>query len=275
MRLRTFFSSLPFVLLSGGALAQGPFDGPWNVQQTCPAAGDAKGYTNNFDMTVNGGRVLGQRGTKGTPSSATLSGQIGPDGAASLKIDGFTGDAAQTIGGGSPGQPYSYPFSATFQQNSGTGTRTHGRPCTFAFRKLGAPRGQAQSTSLCGQKVNYRHAIPGTAGGAAELIGVWQGELTANNSYQREYYRCLGIVIESVALDGTVAAKYGFGDSLKFSMQGSFAVKPTQGSWQGKLVNNTLTLGDHLRNVRPAGGKRLEGNFVDKWGHGPVWFNRQ
>jgi hypothetical protein len=113
------------------------------------------------------------------------------------------------------------------------------------------------------------------ASGASEMVGVWLGELTANNSYQWEYYRCLGIVIESIGLDGTVAAKFAFGDTQKFSMQGSFAVKPTQGSWQGKVASNTLSLGDNLRNVRPVNGKRLEGNYVDKWGHGPVWFSRQ
>jgi len=269
MRFRTLLACLGIFLSGERTAAQGQFDGAWAVQQTCPTVGNAKGYTLNFDMAVTGGQVLGQRGPKGAPDSSTLAGQIGADGTAHLRVDGLTGDASYNIGGTSAGQPYSFPVSATFHQESGTGTRTDSRPCTFAFRKVGASVGRLQSATLCGQRVDYRLT------GTSNMIGVWEGEFTATNSYQREYYRCLGLVIESIASDSTVKAKYAFGDTIVHPMHGKFATKASQGSWQGRIVNNALDLGDPLRNIRLVGPRRLEGNFVEKYGHGPVWFARQ
>ena len=139
----------------------------------------------------------------------------------------------------------------------------------IAVALLLAAAGAAQAqTTLCGQKVDH---APITAG---ELAGAWEGEYSAMNSYQRTYHRCLGMLIWSPAADGSVTAQYIFGDTGKFPGQGSFAAKPSQGSWTGKLTGNVLTLGP-LRNLKPSGSKRLEGNYVDRFGSGPAWFSRK
>lgn len=194
------------VLLSGGgALAQSSSDGAWTGRQTCPATGQAKGFTHTFGMTVTGNRVLGQLGTKGTPDSFTMIGQIAPDGSATLQVNGLTGDAAYNVGGVATGQPYSYTVSATFQQNSGTGTRIHVRPCTFTFAKLGASQpGQKSAAPVIS-------AYEGNVGDWA--LGRWAGMIYPDYDRGRMTTEARIMIIERQP-DGKVTCLWAYPPQL-------------------------------------------------------------
>lgn len=114
----------------------GAFDGTWSVIQTCePAPGGARGFKWAYDATVKGGRLVGQYGDKDKPSSLTLTGSIQADGSASLRASGLNGRSDYTVGFGQPGEKFSYPVEARFEAKRGTGIRTQGRTCHFAFTK--------------------------------------------------------------------------------------------------------------------------------------------
>ena len=130
------------VLLAASSLPQtparaAPFDGTWSVTQECePAPGGARGFKWLYDAKVKDGVLVGQYGTKGQPSSMTLTGQIQADGAGMLMAAGLNGKSEYTAGFGQPGSKFSYPVTARFEGTRGTGVRTKGRTCRFSFVKL-------------------------------------------------------------------------------------------------------------------------------------------
>lgn len=129
-------------LLAATSLPQAPahaasFDGKWSVTQECePAPGGARGFKWLYDAKVTDGMLVGQYGTKDTPSSMTLTGRIQADGTAMLMAAGLNGKSEYTAGFGQPGSKFSYPVSARFEATRGTGLRTQGRTCRFSFVKL-------------------------------------------------------------------------------------------------------------------------------------------
>lgn len=113
-----------------------PFDGTWSVVQDCPTAPDgARGYKWSYDAVVTNGNLVGEHGTKGNPSSQTLSGTINADGSARLAASGLTGDSDRTKGFMQPGSKFYFTVEAKFAGTKGTGTRTTGRTCNFTFTK--------------------------------------------------------------------------------------------------------------------------------------------
>lgn len=122
--------------LSPVALAAGPFDGTWSVTQDCPPAADgARGYQFLFDVSVKDGQLSGQYSNRSSSASEMLSGRIEPDGSAKLIARGTNGKAEHTAGFQQPGSPFSFPVTARFERNRGTGVRTAGRTCNFTFVK--------------------------------------------------------------------------------------------------------------------------------------------
>lgn len=112
------------------------FDGKWSVTQDCEGApGGARPFKWSYDATVKDGNFLGQFGTRGQPSSLTLSGRVQADGTAALVASGLNGKSDYTVGFGQPGERFSYPVAARFDGKRGTGKRTQGRVCTFSFAK--------------------------------------------------------------------------------------------------------------------------------------------
>lgn len=113
-----------------------PFDGVWSVVQDCPVAPDgARGYKWLYDAVVKDGNLVGEHGTKGKPSSLTLTGSINADGSARLAASGLTGDSDRTKGFMQPGSKFYFTVEAKFAGTKGTGTRTTGRTCNFTFTK--------------------------------------------------------------------------------------------------------------------------------------------
>jgi hypothetical protein len=129
---------LPHVYASLGAQelylrAPPPFDGTWLVTIACGTTPDGVlGYTRGLVAHVKNGVLYGEE--KGRPDWLTLEGTIGPGGSALLTAKGLTGGAKFSVGRPPPGTPYSYPVTARFVGERGTGTRRD-RECNITFEK--------------------------------------------------------------------------------------------------------------------------------------------
>ncbi|MFZ4806584.1 MAG: caspase family protein [Hyphomicrobiaceae bacterium] len=122
--------------LDGKAPPPTPFDGLWEVTQTCAPSRDAKGYRTTFSGRVQDGRFLAARGEAGKPGYLKLEGNVGPDGTSTIAADGISGHSSLTVGRAPPGLAYTFTIAAKFAATSGTGSRIELRPCDFTFRKI-------------------------------------------------------------------------------------------------------------------------------------------
>ncbi|HIJ81830.1 MAG TPA: hypothetical protein HPP76_08990 [Desulfuromonadales bacterium] len=115
------------------------FDGRWAVSLICDdvksTGGLVKGYTLHFYANVKEGRLLGQHGVPGQPSSLTMIGFIRQGGGAEIHARGLTGNQEYNVGRVLPNRPYSYRMRGTFSPTSGKATRVELRPCEAAFFK--------------------------------------------------------------------------------------------------------------------------------------------
>jgi hypothetical protein len=115
------------------------FDGRWAVSLVCEDFRDAerlaKGYTAKLFSEVNNGRLSGQHGQPGQPSSFTMHGVIQADGIAEISVNGFTGNPELTVGRVRPSTPYSYRMRGAFTPVSGKATRIELRPCEATFSR--------------------------------------------------------------------------------------------------------------------------------------------
>lgn len=116
-----------------------PFDGRWSVKLVCDDTKDktglVKGYTWKFDVIVDNGKLEGQYGLAGSPSSGTFVGQVQRDGTANIEAHGYTGKADYTVGRVARGTPFSFPMKGNFSGSTGHATRTKLRPCEASFEK--------------------------------------------------------------------------------------------------------------------------------------------
>ena len=119
--------------------APSKFDGAWQATMTCPphkgAEDDAKGYTHELVGKVSDGYLLLTHGNQQEPGWHMLEGSIGPDGDASLRLQGVVNNPKYAIKNAQKGKPYSYLVAARFENSSGTGQRVMGRICTFDFSR--------------------------------------------------------------------------------------------------------------------------------------------
>ena len=137
-QLPALLAALLLTCLADAASAAGPqrYDGSWQTTVSCAAARDALGYSFRFVSTVKNGVLQGLHGTPGQASSLQIDGTIEADGSGKLYAKGFTGSKEYVPGRDTPrGTEYGYDIDAHFEQSSGTGTRTEGRPCSYQFSK--------------------------------------------------------------------------------------------------------------------------------------------
>jgi hypothetical protein len=117
----------------------GAYDGRWAVSLVCEDFADkakvAKGYTSKFVGDVREGRLTGQQGQVGRPSSLTMVGSIQADGTAQLKVSGLTGDPEFTVGQVQPSTPFGFTMRGSFTQFKGKAQRVELRPCEATFLK--------------------------------------------------------------------------------------------------------------------------------------------
>jgi hypothetical protein len=115
------------------------FDGRWAVSFICDDVknngSQAKGFTFNFFVDVKEGKLMGQHGKLGKPSSLTMIGEIKKGGAVEINAHGRTGNPEYSVGQAKPSKPYSFRMRGKFTQNSGKATRLELRPCEAAFFK--------------------------------------------------------------------------------------------------------------------------------------------
>ena len=129
------------MLLPGGSVAGGPYDGNWITHLACEAHGENPGYKWEFPSVIKDGNFHGQHGEEGGPGYLLIEGKIADDGSAKLSAKGkvVTRQNAHGIFA-MKGDNYSYTIKAQFEDTKGTGTRDKGagilgRPCTFEFVK--------------------------------------------------------------------------------------------------------------------------------------------
>jgi len=122
-------------MMAHAASAKSPFDGTWDTILSCENAAGALGYSYKFSSVVKDGLLHGQRGSKGKPGFFQIDGAIAADGTAKLYAEGLVGASEAAVGGRPAGTNYGYHIDAMFKDDSGTGKRVEGRPCSVEFKK--------------------------------------------------------------------------------------------------------------------------------------------
>jgi hypothetical protein len=118
------------------AMAASSFDGVWNVDVHCTDTNRGiKGYNWQFPARVSKGHFSGVYRAGQRINTGQISGQIRPDGSASLRMTGRTGNPANNLGGVDGGLPFAYGVAARFSGASGEGHRVGGRNCALSFSK--------------------------------------------------------------------------------------------------------------------------------------------
>src|SRR5262245_25628681 len=101
-----------------------------------------------------------------------------------------------------------------------------------------ATTASAKTATICGQKLDYTVQQPAADVPAPlrAFSGVWVGDAgTVVEVYDGSF--CVGLVVESVRSDGTVTAKYVWGNRVKI-YQGNvnFDITPGVVDWTGRIV---------------------------------------
>lgn len=116
-----------------------PFDGRWSVKLVCDDTsgkkGLVKGYTWNFDVKIENGKLEGQYGQLDSPGSGTFVGKVQRDGIVDIDAHGYTGHSEYTVGKVTRGTFFSYPMKGQLSGSTGHATRTKLRPCEATFAK--------------------------------------------------------------------------------------------------------------------------------------------
>ena len=141
-RVSSLFAAIVLLAVHRAPFAIGenvtPFDGLWNVTLTCPPHNedeDAKGYVHRFPAVVKAGMFRGTHATEGQPGWHLLSGAIGQDGSATLKLEGIVNNPDYSVNHAFRGKAYAYRVRAKFEPSSGIGQRVGKRKCEFQFKR--------------------------------------------------------------------------------------------------------------------------------------------
>ena len=115
------------------------FDGVWDTVVSCVNLAGALGYSFRFPSIVKDGLLHGEKGAKGEPGWLALDGKILRDGSSDIYADGIVGAAPYAVGQRPAGSKYGYHVDSKFGDQSGTGKRVEGRPCSVVFTKVKSP----------------------------------------------------------------------------------------------------------------------------------------
>jgi hypothetical protein len=129
-------STVLMTLAARPASATERFDGRYRTVMTCADFKDASGYTFIFETDIRSGVLHGQHGQRDTGGYMTLDGLLQDDGNGVISGHGLTGNPQTSIGHIAQYSPFTVKGIVKFDANSGQGTRTNIRPCTFVFTKL-------------------------------------------------------------------------------------------------------------------------------------------
>jgi hypothetical protein len=104
---------------------------------------------------------------------------------------------------------------------------------------------QAETLTLCGQKVDYRPAAStGGSASSSDLIGIWVGDILGTNvAYSVDYLRCWALAIEDVGADGKIKAQLVLADSTRnMHTGGRYGTQGSVRAWVGRLGANGATM---------------------------------
>ena len=105
-------------------------DCPNNTEESA-----TKGYRYEFAATVTNGVLRSRHLDDDSPGLLSIEGRIAPDGSATLRARGRTGNPEYAARQPGSGTPYSYRIAARFEPTVGSGERIETRVCHFAFRR--------------------------------------------------------------------------------------------------------------------------------------------
>ena len=141
--------------------------------------------------------------------------------------------------------------------------------------------GRAESTTICGQTVNYVVAPPASdvSPELRVLSGIWVGD-TGTGGGVNETTMCIGFVIESIRSDAAVSAKYVRGDKVKFLAGGATRpIKPGVNTWEGKVTGGVLHFvsadGKYSFDLRVTNPNEMRGIFSTPTGPGNTQVSRR
>jgi len=122
-----------------------PFDGRWATKYVCDDAHAKgrltgrdivfKGYTYEFDVTIEHGKLDGQFGQVGSPDSVTFEGEVQQDGTTDILGHSYTGKTIYAVGRAAKGTPYAHILKGKFSGSTGQATQTEVRHCEATFAK--------------------------------------------------------------------------------------------------------------------------------------------
>jgi hypothetical protein len=103
--------------------------------------------------------------------------------------------------------------------------------------------------------------------------GVWVGEAWVPAGNGTEVSKCIGFVIESVAPDARVRAKYVWGEQVKYHGN-SIATKPGVRAWEGTMTGDVVHVvnpgGRRSFDFRVTGANELRGVYSSTEGAGAM-----
>jgi hypothetical protein len=134
-RFRALLVPFVFAFVVAAPAADDHFDGTWDTVLSCENAAGALGYSFKFPSIVKDGALHGEKGNKGKPGWLQLDGKILSNGSAKIYADGLVGAAEAAVGHRPAGTQYGYHIEAKFSEETGTGKRVEGRPCSVEFTK--------------------------------------------------------------------------------------------------------------------------------------------
>jgi hypothetical protein len=147
---------------------------------------------------------------------------------------------------------------------------------------LPVTNGRAETTTICGQSVNYALTSP-TADLSPELrvfFGIWVGDTAIPAGGVAEATMCIGFVIESIRSNATVSAKYIWGDRVRYIANGnSISIKPGVNTWDGNITGEVLHFvsedGKYSFDLHVAKTNELRGVFSTPTGRGDARMRRR
>jgi hypothetical protein len=108
------------------------------VSLNCPSYTESSGaqvYIFEFVAHVKDGMFAGQFGVEGRPNSVKITGQIQPNGSATLHAAGWIGNPNYAANHPPEGTMYEYEIKAQFNGSQGVGSRLQTRKCDLVFNK--------------------------------------------------------------------------------------------------------------------------------------------
>jgi hypothetical protein len=110
--------------------------------------------------------------------------------------------------------------------------------CALLFQPMA---GRAETATICGQRVEYTITPPAadTPAAVRGFSGVWEGETWVPTNNGTEVSMCIGFVIERIAPDASVGARYVWGGQIQYHGNG-IAIKPGVRPWEGRVEGNVV-----------------------------------